>query len=129
MRMLTICLIALAALGCEQIIGLDDFEVEDEIEGEGETCQVVLFDMANMEGKCVHKDAPSEDCPGGTFPDDESGDCPSSDKLKCCIKDDQCEKYFSVGLWCDGQGCAPLDGWKMGCPDGQWCCGDMSILD
>jgi hypothetical protein len=129
MGLLTICLIALAAMGCERIIGLDDLEVEDEIEGEGDTCNVVLFGMANMEGKCVHKDAPSENCPGGTYPNDESGDCPNKDNLKCCIKEDQCEKYFSVGLWCDEQGCAPLDGWKMGCPDGQWCCGDMSILD
>ena len=129
MGFLVMCFIVFTAMGCERIIGLDELEVEGEIEGEGEPCTVSLFDMATMDGECVHKDAPSEDCPGGTYPDDESGDCADQDKLKCCIFENQCEKYASVGLWCDEQGCAPLDGWKMGCPDGQWCCGDMSILD
>ncbi len=129
MGLLTISLIALAALGCEQIIGLDELEVEDGdgIEGEGEPCKVDLFGMGTMDGECIHKDALPEDCPGGTFPDDESGDCPNRDNLKCCIFEDQCQKYEMVGLYCDDQGC-PEDGWKMGCPDGQWCCGDMSIL-
>ena len=132
MRILIVCLIGMAVLGCEQIIGLDELEVAQEgqgIEGEGEPCTVVLFGMANMEGVCFPKGAPPEDCPGGTFPDDESGDCADQDNLKCCIFEDQCEKYASVGLWCDEQGCAPFDGWKMGCPDGRWCCGDLGILD
>lgn len=128
MGLITICLIVFAALGCKRIIGLDELELEDEIAGEGEPCTVVLFEPATMDGKCVPKDAPPEDCPGGTYPNDESGNCPDQDNLKCCIKEDQCERYNDFGLWCDEQEC-PEDGWKMGCPTGMWCCGDLGIID
>ncbi|MCP4600125.1 MAG: hypothetical protein GY847_06240 [Proteobacteria bacterium] len=124
--------------GCEQVIGLDDFEegeeVEDEgegqntggeeIPGEGEPCAVNIIDVIEMEGECIPQDAPADHCPGGTYPIDQKGTCPSDEPLKCCVGVDQCER-FAPATYCQPEECEGVaDGWTMGCPDGQWCCSD-----
>ncbi|MCP4751051.1 MAG: hypothetical protein GY866_09170 [Proteobacteria bacterium] len=121
--------------GCEQIIGLDDFkegdEVEDsgdtsgdEISGEGDACDVNILDVLTMEGVCRLDDTTGEDCPGGTFPIDPKGTCPGDQPLKCCIHENQCERY-SPAAYCESAECYMSDGWRMGCPDGQWCCSEF----